>query len=129
MFPMIRNQKDQVHIVPVKEPLKRYDVAVYSRPGRFVVHRVLGLEGDHYIIRGDNCIAKEYVPLENVVGVVDGFWRRGHYISVTNIWYRMYSRIWVFIHPLIPVKLFFQKVIRYLKKHFFRAGPHHRDLH
>jgi len=101
MFPMLRLGKDPVHIVPVVHPLKPYDVAVYWRGDNFVVHRVLEVHSDHYVIRGDNCIGKEYVPCASVVGVVDGFWRSGRYVSAGNFLYRLYSRIWVAANPLV----------------------------
>jgi len=116
MYPMVRYRKDPVRIVPSVHPLKPYDVAVYARPGRYVVHRVLESHPDHYVIRGDNCIAKEYVPLEDVRGMVAGFWRFGRYIPVTNRLYRAYARFWVMINPLVRVQRFIKRCCRFVIK-------------
>jgi len=117
MYPMVRHQKDPVLIVPADKPLKRYDVAVYERPGRYVVHRVLRCRQGYYIIRGDNCVAKEHVPADDIAGVVSGFWRNGRYIPVTNPWYKAYSRVWVIINPLVKLHHFIRKCVRFVLKH------------
>jgi len=116
MFPIVRHGKDQVLIVPAGKSLKKYDVAVYAKPGRYVVHRVLECRQGYYVIRGDNCVVKEYVPAEDIAGVVSGFWRNGHFIPVTNCWYKIYARIWVMINPLVIVYHFIRRAVRYVVK-------------
>lgn len=101
MFPMLRNRKDQILVKPVEGRLKPYDVALYHVGKKNVVHRVLEDCGDHYVIRGDNCLGKEIVPCGNVIGMVTGFWRRGRFIEVTDKRYLRYARFWVAINPLV----------------------------
>lgn len=103
MYPMLRDRRDPVLIVPASGPLKPMDVAVYNRGDSYVVHRVLETRPDHYIIRGDNCISIENVPKGDIVGVVAGFWRGRHYIPVSNLIYRLYSRLWVNINPIVKL--------------------------
>lgn len=103
MYPMLRYRKDPVLIHPVSGELKPYDVAVYAKTDRYVVHRVLEVREDIYVIRGDNCIGKEYVPKRDIRGVVVGFWRFGRYVPVENRVYRVYSHVWVAINPLVRV--------------------------
>lgn len=101
MYPMLRYRKDPVLIHRAEKELKPYDIAVYDRGDNYVVHRVLEVRNDIYVIRGDNCIGKEYVPKEAVVGIVAGFWRFGKYISVENKTYQFYAHFWVAINPLV----------------------------
>ena len=103
MYPMLRYRKDPVLIHPVCGDLKRYDVAVYWRDDNYVVHRVLEVKKDHYVIRGDNCVAKEYVPKELVRGVVVGFWRCGQYVDCRNTLYNIYARVWVALNPMLRI--------------------------
>jgi len=116
MFPMVRHGVDPVLIVPADGPLKRYDVAVYSKPDRYVVHRVLGFRDGVYIIRGDNCVTKEYVPEDKISGRVSGFWRKGRFIPVTDRRYKAYAKFWVAINPLVRIHHFIQKVVRHLHR-------------
>jgi len=106
MWPMLRYKQDAILIHPLSGELKRFDVAVYKRDEKYVVHRVLSVQENFYIIRGDNCLAKEVVPKQNVVGVVTGFWRFGRFIDVSNIFYRVYARVWVSANPLINLTSF-----------------------
>jgi len=114
MYPMARYMKDPVRLVPVRRELKRYDIAAYACVNKYVVHRVLEVHDRCYVFRGDNCAGKEYVPKDAVVGVVAGYWRFGRYISVDSMSHKLYSRIWVFINPLVRLshKLSFRSLKR-----------------
>lgn len=101
MYPMLRYMKDPVLIHPLVGALKPYDVVVYARGDRYVVHRVLEVREKFCIIRGDNCVAKEYVPMGAIRGIVVGFWRFNRYIPVTDRMYLAYSHLWVAINPLV----------------------------
>jgi len=124
MFPMLRSGVDPILIKRPEGRLKPYDVAVYRVPGKYIVHRVLEVHPDHYIIRGDNCINMEYVRDSQIVGIMTGFWRGERFIEVTDPRYIWYAHFWVAINPLI--KLWHGP--RYLASKLFHAifGP---DVH
>ncbi len=94
MYPMLRNRCDVVHIKKCDRPLKRYDLPLYVRGNALVLHRILKVKNDHYIICGDNCINIENIPLENVYGYVDEFWRGKRHYKSTDLRYRIYVHIW-----------------------------------
>ncbi len=97
MFPMLRNKKDSVCIVKVKDKvLKKYDIPLFVRDdGKYILHRVVGIKSDGYVVLGDNQYTKEYsVKHSQVIGVVKGFWRDGKYISCDDIFYNVYVRLW-----------------------------------
>ena len=73
MRPMLRNRRDRIILRPVgEERLCKWDLPLYRRPdGKYVLHRIIGVEDGYYIIRGDNTYAKEKVP--EYVRFVDGF--------------------------------------------------------
>ena len=118
MLPLLRQGKDTVYIS--KGLPKKGDVALYeSADGRVcILHRVLKIKGDIYIIRGDNCVAKEYVPKEKILGVLERIWRNGKEIEVSkDFGYRCYSLFWkltAFIR--VPFKRVKNKVKRIFKK-------------
>lgn len=101
MRPMLRQNRDLVHIVPPAGHLKKYDVALYRRTnGQYVLHRVIKVEKDGYGIRGDNCVGTEQVPEEQVLGVLTAFQRNGKTRPVTALGYRLYVRLWCWLYPL-----------------------------
>lgn len=118
MLPLLRQGKDTVYIS--KGLPQKGDVALYeSADGRVcILHRVLKIKGDIYIIRGDNCVAKEYVPKEKILGVLERIWRNGKEIEVSkDFGYKCYSLFWkltAFIR--IPFKRVKNKIKRIFKK-------------
>ena len=104
MWPMLRNRHDVMLVVPAKGKLRRYDVALYRRGGKYVLHRVVG-HYDHgsekgYVICGDNCVMLEHIPCGDVLGVLRGFYRDGRHIDCeTSCGYHAYSKLWVAMFP------------------------------
>jgi hypothetical protein len=93
MLPMLDETKDAVRIVPMSEPLKKYDIPLYRRPGgQLVLHRIIEVKKNHYITCGDNRRELEKVPQRWVVGVLEGFFKDGEYISVTDKKYAEYVK-------------------------------------
>lgn len=123
MYPMLRYRRDPVLIHPVRQELKRYDVAVYNRGDSYVIHRILEVRSDCYVFRGDNCIRKEIVPRSLVTGVVVGFWRAsrhgvcGRFVSVGDRCYRIYSRVWVALNPVNVLLVRFMRRLRTYANH------------
>lgn len=96
MEPLLHNRKSTVVIEAKKRPLKRYDVALYRRPstGAYVLHRVVKVLDDAYLIRGDNRLWQEKVPDEWVIGVMIGYYQdeQNIYISCDSEAYRQYLK-------------------------------------
>ena len=100
MEPMLRQNRDLVTIRVPDCRLKRFDIALYRRGDDHVLHRVIKVKEDYYIIRGDNTFSLETVPDDDVIGVLTGFIRKGKEHSVTERGYRFYARIWNGIYPI-----------------------------
>lgn len=103
MQPMLRQGRDLFTVVPKgPERCKKYDVVLYRRPSDpYVLHRIIEVRPDSYVILGDNCIAKEYgIRDEDILGVLTSFQHNGHTVSVSDWRYRLYSRGWVFFQPV-----------------------------
>ncbi|MGN0814819.1 MAG: S24/S26 family peptidase, partial [Candidatus Coproplasma sp.] len=76
MLPFLRQGKDTVQIV--KGMPKKGEIALYDGDGKTcVLHRVIAICGETFIFRGDNCVAKEYVPKDKILGVLERVWRNG----------------------------------------------------
>jgi len=97
MWPMIRNGKDSVRIVPVEGRLKKNDIPLYKdRLGRYVIHRIIKVTDTGYVICGDGLYEKEYdITDKNIIGRVEGFFRKEKYISCSAKGYKLYVKVWV----------------------------------
>ena len=100
MKPMLRQNRDLVVIGVPASRLKKYDVAFYRRGEKYVLHRVIRVKEDHYLIRGDNTFTLENVPDRDVLGVLTAFVRKGRQHTVDEKGYRLYVRLWDGIYPL-----------------------------
>lgn len=117
MFPMLRNRKDTVIISSYKGNLKKYDVPLYKRGSNYILHRVVKVLPDSYVICGDNCIKKEYdIHDEDILGVLEAFYRGNKLIHTKDIIYLVYSRIWCFLYPIRYLCYYFRKMLVYFFK-------------
>ena len=114
MFPLLRNRKDNAVILPKPKHLKKYDVPLYKRGNKYILHRIIDIKDGEYIIRGDNCeFIETDIKDENIVGILDGVFRGNVYISVHNPLYKLYSYLPVKFYFL---RVFYKKTIRFLAK-------------
>ncbi len=114
MKPLFSHKRDMVIISPLTEPPKKYDVVLYPKgDGNYILHRIVGVRRDFYIIRGDNTYIDERVPKENIIGVLTAYNRCGKSHKTTDLSYRLYSRFWCFIYPL---RYIWHKLIELLVK-------------
>ena len=90
MLPMIKTGRDVVVVTPKKERLKRFDVALYRRGEAYVLHRVIEVLDDCYLIRGDNTYVDEFIPEKDVIGVMTEYYRGRKNILATDEKYLKY---------------------------------------
>lgn len=93
MEPMLKNRENIVVLEKAEGILKKYDVALYKRPnGQYVLHRVLKVRENDYIICGDNLWRKEIVPHEWVIACTSGYYKNGNFIPVDDRDYCKYLK-------------------------------------
>ena len=96
MEPLLHHRKSTVVVEMKKKPLKRYDVALYRRPatGAYVLHRVIRVLDNAYLICGDNRFRCEVVPDAWVIGVMTGYYgnEQNEYISCESRQYQKYVK-------------------------------------
>ena len=108
MYPMLRNRRDTIIIEPYEGRLKKYDIPLYKRGSRYVLHRIVDVLPDSYVICGDNCIEKEYgITDEHILGVMTGCYRGKKRLNLDSPIYKAYAYVWC---GIFPVRRFVKRV-------------------
>lgn len=123
MMPMLRENRDLLIIEKVQGRLKKYDVPLYKRDsGQYVLHRILKVRKDDYVICGDNRYRREYgITDRHIIGVLTGFVRDGRTYMVTDKTYRLYVHLWCDFFYVRAVILEVRFAFRYIKKKINRS--------
>ena len=119
MMPLLRQHRDIIEIRPKGDYIcKKYDVVLYKRGEKYILHRILRVLPDGYIIAGDNNAFLEYdIKDEQIIGVMVRVLRDGREIRMTDKKYRLYVHIWCDIYP---VRMFLLRI----KRRLWRVGSH-----
>ena len=101
MYPMLRDRKDTIIVEPYEGRLKKFDVPLYRRGERYVLHRIVEVRDDSYVIRGDNCEQKEYgITDQDILGVLTGFYRGDKKVDMNGVGYRFYVNFYCRMYVL-----------------------------
>ena len=88
MWPTLKGEKQAVIVAKKEKRLSYFDVALYVREdGTNVLHRVVEVKNDGYVMRGDSQELLEFVKEEQVLGVMTGFYKGKAYIDATDLKY------------------------------------------
>lgn len=113
MKPLLRVRRDQVVLSLIKTPPKKYDVVLYKRPNnQYVLHRIIKIKKDYYIINGDNRYHLEIVPKDWLVATMEGFYRGEKYYTRSNLKYKLYILLWCYPNTLRRLLLFIRHQIK-----------------
>lgn len=103
MMPLIRQGRDLVLIERRPEGrLKKYEVPLYRRDsGQYVLHRILRVRKDDYVLCGDNRWQRETgITDRHIIGVLTAVIRDGKKLPVTDWRYRLYVHLWCDLFPI-----------------------------
>lgn len=111
MMPLLRQHRDVLIIRPKPEGrLSRLDVPLYKRDnGQYILHRVLWVRKQDYVICGDNQWYPERgITDRHIIGVLDAVVRNGKTIPLRATaehphvsWkYRLYVHLWCDLYLL-----------------------------
>ena len=123
MLPLLRQYRDIIEIRR-KDPTtrcKRYDVVLYKRGDKYILHRILKVRPNDYVICGDHNIWREYgITDDQILGVMTCVIRNGKSIYPTDWKYKLYVHLWCdFYHvraAILYTKMLFHAAGRRLKK-------------
>lgn len=95
MLPVIVGGKDSVTVKKPAGRLKKFDACLYLRKnGGFVLHRVVKVLPDGYVMSGDNqYVLEKGITDDQIIGVVVSVDKNGKEISCQNRAYKLYVRL------------------------------------
>ena len=96
MWPLLHNKIDTACVVKKTGRLKKHDVALYVRKsGQYVLHRVMKVTDSGYVMCGDSQTFLEHgITEDQVIGVLDSFYRNDKYHTCKEKRYKIYVKIW-----------------------------------
>ena len=119
MHPLFRSHRDKVILVP--RVAGKPDIILYRRDnGAYILHRIVRVKGDMFIVTGDNQWQLEHVRPDQVLAVVEGWYHKGKYHTPQELWYKLYVCFWVGLLPLrrpvLALRRWFGRLIRKIKR-------------
>ena len=94
MYPLIRQYKDLLVIKKPNFPCKKYDIVLFKRKDKYVLHRIVEVGEKSYSIAGDNCISIERdVKESQIIGVLKEIIRDGKKIPIDSKKYKIYINL------------------------------------
>ena len=116
MMPLLRQGIDRVVVEVPKSKPRKYDVALYKRGERYVMHRIVKeCKNDGYVIRGDNRINNERdITTDRIIGVMTAFFRGDKLIEITDENYKKYVKKIVRAYYPRKIRFYYYKVLEKL---------------
>lgn len=115
MLPLLRQRRDIIEIRR-KDPAtrcKRYDAVLYKRGDKYILHRVLKVRPNDYVIVGDHCFRREYgITDKQILGIMARVIRDGKSIYPTDWKYKLYVHLWCDFYPVRAAILYSKMRIR-----------------
>ena len=101
MRPFLEDGRDKVILVPPREPKIGDVVLAEVREQTYALHRVIKIDNDLYTMRGDGNPLRmtESFTYDKIIGIADGFVRKGKNVSTSSFKWRCYSTIWNILKP------------------------------
>ena len=109
MMPLLRQRQDLIEIRKKEQGrCRKYDVVLYKRRNKYLLHRILRVTPKGYIIAGDhNTFTEKDVTEDMILGVMTRIIRNGKTIYMDDWRYRFYVHLWC---DCYPVRMFILRI-------------------
>lgn len=117
MRPFLEDNRDKALLALATDPKVGDAVLAEVAPRRYVLHRIIGIVGQHVTLRGDGNTFEEHCQLSDVKGTVVGFYRKGRTkidLTTGRKW-KAYSYLWTRLYPIRRYLLFIHRHL-FIKK-------------
>ena len=113
MRPFLEDGRDKALLTKPVNPKVGDPVLAEVGPKHFVLHRIISIQGDDVVLRGDGNLGTEQCKLKDVQGAVIGFYRKGREAldRTDGLKWRIYSWFWTRLFPIRRYLLAFYRRI------------------
>lgn len=102
MYPFL---KDKTRIILSKtNNINMFDTVLYKSFDKYILHRVIGIGKNIYVVKGDNCLLPESVDKDSILAVLAGFYKGNKYYEINENINKKYFNISMHNVPLIKLK-------------------------
>lgn len=125
MRPYLVHERDKIVFKPV-DSVKAGDVVLAKFPNKYIIHRVVKVDGENVTMMGDGCTTCEKCTLNDIFGKAEGFIRKGRETMdrADSFGYKLYAWTWMHL-PLTFRKCFLgiHDIIFLSRKDLTRISP------
>ncbi len=102
MRPFLEDGRDKAVLTKPSHPKVGDPVLAEVSPKHFVLHRIISIQGNNVVLRGDGNLAVERCRIEDIKGAVQGFYRKGRNVldRTDGKKWKVYSWIWMRLFPI-----------------------------
>ena len=113
MRPFLEDGRDKALLTKPVNPKVGDPVLAEVGLKHFVLHRIISIQGEDVILRGDGNLGTEQCKLKDVQGAVIGFYRKGRETldRTDGLKWRIYSCFWTRLFPIRRYLLAFYRRI------------------
>jgi len=113
MRPFLEDGRDKALLTKPVNPKVGDPVLAEIEPKHFVLHRIISIQGDDVVLRGDGNLGTEQCKLKYIQGAVIGFYRKGRETldRTDGLKWRIYSWFWTRLFPIRRYLLAFYRRI------------------
>lgn len=113
MRPFLENDRDKALLTLAKDPQVGDAVLAEISPKKYVLHRIIAIDGDDVTLRGDGNLGVEHCKIVDVKAKALGFYRKGRDTldSTDGKKWKIYSWFWTRLYPIRRYLLAFYRRI------------------
>ncbi len=102
MRPFLEHGRDEGLLKKADSPKIGTPVLAEIAPGKYVLHRLIAVNGEKVTLLGDGNITPEYCRYSDIKGEAIGFYRKGRkQLDPIDGWkWKVYSKLWMSLRPI-----------------------------
>ncbi|MDO4413567.1 MAG: S24/S26 family peptidase [Erysipelotrichaceae bacterium] len=104
MYPLIKQNRDLLVIRKPEGELKKYDIVLFKVKTKYLLHRIIEMDGDTIVTAGDhNAFKDSRIRKDRVIGVLSAIVRDGKEIDIHDPKLELYGKL---VSDFFEVKAF-----------------------